>query len=108
MITISHNAAKQVKQILAAENKSPNSAVKVSVVSGGCSGLSYKLDFVEEIDPSFEKFSDKDILLVCDKKSFFYLIGTELDYSEGLNGSGFAFKNPNAERTCACGESFSL
>ena len=102
MITISEKAANQVKSL---QN---NKAVRVSVTSGGCSGLSYQLDFVDAPAPTDEVFQSHNITLCCDKKSFFYLIGTELDFSDGLQGKGFFFNNPNASRTCACGESFSL
>ena len=102
MITISEKAANQVKSL------QTNKAVRVSVTSGGCSGLSYQLDFVDAHAPTDEVFQSHNITLCCDKKSFFYLIGTELDFSDGLQGKGFYFNNPNASRTCACGESFSL
>jgi iron-sulfur cluster assembly protein len=82
--------------------------LRVSVVGGGCSGLSYKLDFDNEIKPSDQIFETENIKLVTDMKSLLYLINTELDYSDGLNGKGFYFKNPNASRTCGCGESFAV
>jgi len=108
MISISNKAAEKVKSMLLAPENADKKLIRVSVVSGGCSGLSYKMDLDVAPQPGDEQFSDKDLTLVCDKKSFFYLIGTELDYSDGLNGKGFQFVNPNAARTCACGESFSL
>ncbi len=108
MISISETAAEKVKSLLASDYSGRDMAVRVSVVSGGCSGLSYKMDFDDQISGSDEQFEDKGLKLVCDKKSFFYLIGTELDYTAGLNGKGFHFVNPNASRSCACGESFSL
>jgi len=82
--------------------------LRVSVVGGGCSGLSYKLDFDNELKPADQVFETGDIKLVTDLKSLLYLINTELDYSDGLNGKGFFFKNPNASRTCGCGESFAV
>jgi len=82
--------------------------LRVSVVGGGCSGLSYKLDFDNELKPSDQVFEAGDTKLVTDLKSLLYLINTELDYSDGLNGKGFFFKNPNASRTCGCGESFAV
>lgn len=82
--------------------------VRVGVKSGGCSGLSYELKFDKEQQESDKVFEDNNIKIVVDKKSFLYLVGTTLDYSGGLNGAGFVFKNPNANRTCGCGESFSL
>lgn len=108
MISISNKAAEKVQQLLRSDYAGKEMAVRVAVTSGGCSGLSYQMDFDENIQPTDEVFEDKGLKLVCDKKSFFYLIGTELDYSDGLNGKGFHFVNPNAARTCACGESFSL
>ena len=82
--------------------------IRVGVKSGGCSGLSYDLSFDNEEKENDKIFENNDIKIIVDKKSFLYLVGTELDYSGGLNGTGFIFKNPNANRTCGCGESFSL
>ena len=82
--------------------------LRVSVVGGGCSGLSYKLDFDNELKPSDQAFEAGGVKLVTDIKSLLYLLNTELDYSDGLNGKGFYFKNPNASRTCGCGESFAV
>jgi iron-sulfur cluster assembly protein len=82
--------------------------LRVSVVGGGCSGLSYKLDFDNELKPADQVFDAGLIKLVTDLKSLLYLINTELDFSDGLNGKGFFFKNPNASRTCGCGESFAV
>lgn len=107
MITISENAASRITDLMQ-QNSDTQKGVRVSVISGGCSGLSYQLDFQPGPQPQDEQFVDKGIPIWVDKKSFFYLIGTELDYTEGLNGKGFHFKNPNASRTCGCGESFSL
>ena len=82
--------------------------IRVGIKGGGCSGLMYELDFDSILKPGDKEFEDKGIKIVCDKKSLLYLIGTELDYTDGLNGKGFEFKNPNAQRVCGCGESFSL
>ena len=82
--------------------------LRVSVVGGGCSGLSYKLDFDNELKSEDQVFEMNSVKLVTDIKSLLYLINTELDYSDGLNGKGFFFKNPNASRTCGCGESFAV
>ncbi len=82
--------------------------VRVGVKSGGCSGLSYELDFDDKIGKTDKVFEDNDIRIIVEKKSFLYLVGTVLEYSGGLNGKGFVFNNPNAQRTCGCGESFSL
>jgi iron-sulfur cluster assembly protein len=80
----------------------------VGVKSGGCSGLSYELRFDNQINDTDKVFEDNDVRILVDKKSFLYLVGTILEYSGGLNGKGFVFNNPNAQRTCGCGESFSL
>ena len=82
--------------------------VRVGVTSGGCSGLSYELKFDKSHADDDKIIEDNDVKLIVDKKSFLYLIGTTLEYSGGLNGKGFVFNNPNAQRTCGCGESFSL
>ncbi len=82
--------------------------VRVGVKSGGCSGLSYELDFDNKKKEEDKLFEDNQVKIIVDKKSFLYLIGTTLEYSGGLNGKGFIFNNPNANRTCGCGESFSL
>lgn len=108
-IKISDTAKARIGQILSEKNQtgSPH-FVRVSVVSGGCSGLSYKLDFDSEERPKDQVFEDNDIKIVTDMKSLLYLLGTTLDFSEGLDGKGFFFDNPNAARTCACGESFAV
>jgi iron-sulfur cluster assembly protein len=80
----------------------------VSVVGGGCSGLSYKLDFDNETQPNDQVFEDNGVKLVTDLKSFLYLCDTTLDFSDGLNGKGFHFVNPNASRSCGCGDSFAV
>ena len=85
-----------------------NDFVRVGVKSGGCSGLSYELDFDNSKKEEDKLFEDNNVKIIVDKKSFLYLIGTTLEYSGGLNGKGFIFSNPNANRTCGCGESFSL
>jgi len=90
------------------ENYGSSHFIRVAVESGGCSGLTYKLTFDNEIKQGDQLFEDKGIKICLDIKSFLYLAGTELDYSDGLNGKGFEFHNPNASRTCACGESFAV
>jgi len=90
------------------EHKPTGSFIRVGVEGGGCSGLTYKLEFDSQMRPDDKIFEDKGMKIVCDKKSFLYLIGTELDFTDGLNGKGFQFNNPNASRTCGCGESFSV
>ena len=85
-----------------------NYFLRVGVESGGCSGLSYKLDFDNTVKPGDETFEFEGVKVVTDKRSVLYLFGTELDFTDGLNGKGFAFNNPNASRTCSCGESFAV
>lgn len=85
-----------------------NDYVRVGVKSGGCSGLSYELRFDREVSEADKVFEDNTVRIIVDKKSFLYLVGTTLEFSGGLNGKGFVFNNPNAQRTCGCGESFSL
>ena len=82
--------------------------VRVGVKSGGCSGLSYDLTFDNKREENDKVFEENSVKIIVDKKSFLYLVGTTLEYSGGLNGKGFVFNNPNANRTCGCGESFSL
>lgn len=82
--------------------------LRVGVIGGGCSGLSYKMNFDNQLKPGDQVFEDKGIKIVTDLKSFLYLVNTELEYSDGLNGKGFHYKNPNASRSCACGESFAV
>lgn len=82
--------------------------LRVGVVGGGCSGLSYKMDFDNEIKPMDQVFEDNGVKVVTDLKSFLYLVNTELNFSDGLNGKGFYFDNPNASRSCGCGESFAV
>jgi iron-sulfur cluster assembly protein len=107
-IYISDNAKQQVNGLLEKEGKLDNHFLRISVVSGGCSGLSYKMDFDNTITPTDQIFEDKGVKIVTDRKSVLYLFNTTLEFTEGLNGKGFHFVNPNASRTCACGESFSL
>jgi iron-sulfur cluster assembly protein len=108
MITVSDNAKQRAIDLIREEHKPADSFIRVGVEGGGCSGLSYKLEFDNQIKDGDQVFEDKGIRVVVDKKSFLYLVGTELDYSGGLNGKGFVFNNPNASRTCGCGESFSV
>lgn len=108
MITVTEKAKNRALELIKAENKPVETFIRVGVEGGGCSGLSYKLEFDTVIRPEDKVFEDKGIKIVCDKKSFLYLVGTELDFSDGLNGKGFQFHNPNASRTCGCGESFAV
>ena len=108
MIFISEKAKARVENMWKEDNLTTEHFVRVSVTSGGCSGLSYNMNFDNVPQKNDEVFEDKGIKLVVDPKSILYLLGTELDFSEGLDGKGFYFNNPNASRTCSCGESFSL
>ncbi|MBT8253641.1 MAG: iron-sulfur cluster assembly accessory protein [Bacteroidia bacterium] len=109
MIKVSETAKSKVIELMQADGFNPKQDyVRVGVKSGGCSGLSYDLKFDNKLDETDKVFEDNDVRIVVDKKSFLYLVGTTLEYSGGLNGSGFVFNNPNANRTCGCGESFSL
>jgi iron-sulfur cluster assembly protein len=109
MIKVSENAVKKARTLMEEEGKNPTEAfIRVGVKGGGCSGLSYDLSFDTEMKEDDKEFEDNGMKIVVDKKSFLYLIGTELDYSGGLNGKGFVFNNPNANRTCGCGESFAV
>jgi iron-sulfur cluster assembly protein len=108
MITVSETAKAHAIELMKAENHPADSFIRVGVEGGGCSGLSYKLEFDNQMKEGDQAFEDKGIKIVVDRKSFLYLVGTELEYSGGLNGKGFVFKNPNASRTCGCGESFSV
>jgi iron-sulfur cluster assembly protein len=108
MITVTDKAKSKVEELIKTSNLNESYFLRVSVAGGGCSGLSYKLDFDNEIKPGDQFFEDKGIKISLDMKSFLYLAGTELDFSDGLNGKGFNFHNPNASRTCGCGESFSV
>jgi len=107
MITVSNDAKKELLALMQNED-SAKKYVRVGVDSGGCSGLSYNLDFDEKILSTDKIFENNGITLIVEEKSYLYLIGTTLSYSGGLNGKGFVFNNPNAARTCGCGESFSL
>ena len=109
MIKVSDIAKKKVTELMSDDGYQPgNDFVRVGVKSGGCSGLSYDLKFDRETLEDDKVFEDNGVKIVVDKKSFLYLAGTTLEYSGGLNGTGFVFNNPNANRTCGCGESFSL
>jgi len=109
MITVSENAKSKISQLMTEEGFNiANDFVRVGVKSGGCSGLSYDLKFDHVSGENDKIFEDHEVKIAVDKKSFLYLVGTTLEYSGGLNGKGFVFNNPNANRTCGCGESFSL
>lgn len=109
MIKVSETAKQKVVSLMTEEGfNAATDFVRVGVKSGGCSGLSYELKFDKAAADSDKVFEDNAVRIIVDKKSFLYLVGTTLEYSGGLNGKGFVFNNPNAQRTCGCGESFSL
>ncbi len=109
-ISISDRAIERIDQIRTEQNVPKDAFLKVGVVSGGCSGLTYDLDFDSDVEPqeNDKVFELNGMKVLVDMRSFLYLAGTELDYTDGLEGEGFHFHNPNASRTCSCGESFSI
>lgn len=107
MITVTDSAKKQALMLME-EDEKDGLFIRVGVEGGGCSGLMYQLKFDNELTENDKSFEDNGVKVVVDKKSFLYLVGTTLDFSGGLNGKGFVFVNPNADRTCGCGESFSI
>ncbi len=107
MIKLTKNAGDKVKQIIESKEKKPI-GLQAGVKGGGCSGFSYYLDFVYEKDERDRELQSEGVTIYVDPKSFLYLMGTEIDYIDGLSGKGFKFINPNAKRTCGCGESFSV
>ena len=108
MIQVQDQAKEKLMSLLSDGTYGEGAFVRVSVKGGGCSGLMYNLDFDNKLKVEDKSFEDKGIKIVVDKKSMLYLVGTVLEYEGGLNGKGFSFSNPNASRTCGCGESFSL
>lgn len=109
MLNISEIAAAKALTLIREEGLDPDTAfLRVGVKSGGCSGLSYEMTFVSESREGDQLFEDQGVRVLVEKKSLLYLLGTTLEYSGGLNGKGFEFKNPNATRTCGCGESFAV
>ena len=107
MIKLTKNASDKVKQIMEGKEKKPI-GLQAGVKGGGCSGFSYYLDFVYEKDERNRELESEGVTIYVDPKSFLYLMGTEIDYIDGLSGKGFKVVNPNAKRTCGCGESFSV
>lgn len=107
MINVTDNAKNKAIQLMSEDGKD-GFFIRVGVEGGGCSGLMYQLTFDNEIKEDDKEFEDNGVKIVVNKKSFLYLVGTTLDFSGGLNGKGFVFNNPNADRTCGCGESFSI
>ena len=108
MIQVTDTAKNRIIELRKQEGHAETANVRVSVQGGGCSGLMYDLSFDEQIQEGDKVFEDKGIKILVNKKSLLYLLGTRLDFSDGLNGKGFQFINPNASRTCGCGESFAV
>ena len=109
MIAVTEKAISEIKRIKANDESAKDSHLRVQVAGGGCSGMSYKLGFDNQpVAPTDKVFEKDDVKVIIDAKSYLYLSGTELDFTDGLNGQGFVFKNPNAKRTCGCGSSFSV
>ncbi len=108
MISVTDKAKDRLSELRLEEGHTPEHNVRVAVKGGGCSGLMYDLEFDKVIADSDDVFEDKGVKIIVDKKSLLYLLGTTLDFTDGLNGKGFQFINPNASRTCGCGESFSV
>jgi len=110
MIHVTEKAASEIKRLLQKETSSPSgneSFIRVQVIGGGCSGMSYKLGFDTKKSENDKTFEENGVKVVVDPKSFLYLAGTTLDFSDGLQGTGFNFVNPNAKKSCGCGSSFS-
>ncbi|WKN29934.1 iron-sulfur cluster assembly accessory protein [Porifericola rhodea] len=108
MIKVTDKAKEKIHALRTEEGYSDNHNIRVAVKGGGCSGLMYDLIFDSKVEESDQVFEDQGIKILVDKKSLLYLLGTTLDFSDGLNGKGFQFVNPNATRTCGCGESFAV
>jgi len=108
MIFVAESAKEKIQEVKTKDHLGDDYFVRVSVTSGGCSGLTYKLDFDNEPLPNDQVFEDNGLKIVTDLKSFLYLFNSTLEFSGGLDGKGFSFNNPNAARTCGCGESFAV
>ncbi|MCB0406376.1 MAG: iron-sulfur cluster assembly accessory protein [Bdellovibrionales bacterium] len=108
MIHVSPEAVKKIKELQTEAPMGPGMGLRVAVVGGGCSGMSYKLDFAKEPTPEDKVFEQDGVRVFVDPKSYLYIKGLTLEYSGGLNGTGFGFKNPNATKSCGCGSSFAV
>ena len=108
MLFVAESAKDKISELRSTENLGEDFFVRVSVTSGGCSGLTYNMDFDNEEKENDQIFEDNGVKIVTDLRSFLYLCNTTLEFSGGLNGKGFFFNNPNASRTCGCGESFAV
>ncbi len=107
-VAISPMAAEKIKYFAGKQGITDNVGVRVAVKGGGCSGLTYDLTITDQELPSDKVVEQHGVKVMVDKKSFIFLVGTELEFSDGLNGKGFVFSNPNAKKTCGCGTSFSV
>jgi iron-sulfur cluster assembly protein len=107
-ISLSERAIKEVRRIIDEQNLPDGTALRVGVKGGGCSGFSYTLGFDDQQKPTDQVTEIDGVRMLCDPKSFLYLNGTEVDFEESLMGRGFKFTNPNASKSCGCGESFSV
>lgn len=108
MLFVADSAKNKIDELVKQEGLTSDHFIRVTVTSGGCSGLTYQMDFDDEDQPNDQVFEDNGVKIVTDLKSFLYLCNTTLEFSGGLNGKGFYFENPNASRTCGCGESFAV
>ena len=108
MIQISETAAKKIEELKAEDKAEGTAFLRVKVKRGGCSGMSYKLDFDTEKSDKDKTFENHGTEVVVDSQSLLYILGMTLDYEGGLNGKGFIFSNPNATKTCGCGASFGV
>jgi len=108
-MNVIHITEKAAQQVFSVQKNDENAGqyLRVSVVGGGCSGMSYKLTFDHDMKDKDKQFQKAGMTLLVDPKSFLFLKGTTLDFTDGLNGQGFVFQNPNAKQTCGCGSSFS-
>lgn len=111
MVNISESAAQQINRLKSEDTKAsadPLAFLRVKVVPGGCSGMSYKLDFDNQATPQDKTFEAHGTKIAVDNKSYLYIAGMTLDFEGGLNGKGFIFNNPNASKSCGCGSSFGI
>ncbi|SUZ94935.1 uncharacterized protein METZ01_LOCUS47789 [marine metagenome] len=107
-VAISEKAADKIKYFAEKDGIQENVGIRVAVKGGGCSGLTYDLKITGEFADTDKVVEQHGVKVIVDKKSYIYLVGTELDFSDGLNGKGFIFENPNAKKACGCGTSFSV
>lgn len=108
MLFVADSAKRKLNEIRSAKEMGDDYFIRVTITSGGCSGLTYNLDFDNELQEKDQIFDDNDVKVVCDLKSFLYLCNSTLEFSADLDGKGFFFNNPNAARECGCGESFAI